>query len=592
MQSTIGTASTKSWTPSQKALFLGLLAVAVVSVPYLVPVKPSISLSYVVGFSNRTAVLLLVLGTALFAWVTRGEMAEMDAADSTLSPATLYIWLGIVLAACLIRWQLPAGRAPGHDAVYFFNRLQMLAAGRAPFQQFEFVYGPLLLYPSYWIMRLLHTSAKSGYYAWWTIQWLIGTFMIWALVRAMDFPIRRRNVLFGFLFLAQINAIMMEGMNSGPFRSYCAAFVVYAAHWAWKRFGGAWALPIAGLMALCVAIACSVDQAIGVAAGLAAYLLLLSVCRWPGSSWKGFFLFIAGCVVCFGLAARGSLLVSLSPFASGGFSFPILPSPSILLVLFIYVVAGCLLVRCIYQKRLDSVVIPLTLAGCAMLPSALGRCDMWHIVTARPAFVVGVAGIFAMSSIRRWWLPCAFLGICIIPAMPVISGHLGFIQRIAKVSSRKSTPASAPVQLAAIDSSNGIVSHVALTIDDIPCDRTYFTPVQILPFEARMRPECLDTGYYLDMWDVLTPDAIERKVDEMRQRPSEPLLLRTQSLEQQLPIQEDNIRILYLLELSFFVPPARHAPLSFDPVISYIRLHYVPGPIVSQGRLRVWYPAA
>ena len=54
--------------PLQKAGFLLLVAAAVFLLPYAVPVAPSISLSYIAGYNNRAAVLLLIAGIALFAW--------------------------------------------------------------------------------------------------------------------------------------------------------------------------------------------------------------------------------------------------------------------------------------------------------------------------------------------------------------------------------------------------------------------------------------------------------------------------------------------------------------------------------------------
>jgi hypothetical protein len=47
---------------------------------------------------------------------------------------------------------------------------------------------------------------------------------------------------------------------------------------------------------------------------------------------------------------------------------------------------------------------------------------------------------------------------------------------------------------------------------------------------------------------------------------------------------------LYAESESFWVPPVRHAPLTYAPIIDYIRQHYVKGPEAVQGRLRIWYP--
>jgi hypothetical protein len=92
-----------------------------------VPVKPAVSLSYVVKFSNRTAVLLFLGGTLLFSVLTAGEMARSEHADSTLSLRSLFLAEAFVLVVCLLR--LWAGGL-GIEAEYVVHREQMLAAGR------------------------------------------------------------------------------------------------------------------------------------------------------------------------------------------------------------------------------------------------------------------------------------------------------------------------------------------------------------------------------------------------------------------------------------------------------------------------------
>ena len=134
------------------------------------------------------------------------------------------------------------------------------------------------------------------------------------------------------------------------------------------------------------------------------------------------------------------------------------------------------------------------------------------------------------------------------------------------------------------------VSQSQLWSVALPCDRQYFSPsVMPIPFD-RFRPECLDTGYYLGFTDVMTPATIQDKVNEMHRRPTEPLLLENTSLEDQLPLQLVSMVSLYRESGSFWVPPQRNAPLTYAPIIDYIRSHYAPGPSAVGGRLRIWYP--
>jgi hypothetical protein len=240
---------------------------------------------------------------------------------------------------------------------------------------------------------------------------------------------------------------------------------------------------------------------------------------------------------------------------------------------FAYLVAGCTLYRYVSRGDVQSLVVPLTLGGCAMLPSALGRCDIFHVYGATPAFLVGVAGIFAMPSIRRWWLPLACIFVWLLPA--------NLYYRI--------WPQLFPAWIRSVP----LPAQENLSYNLPPCDQTYFSPMAVLPYDAEVHRRCVDTGYYLGVLDVLSPDSIERKVDEMRQRPSEPLLLSSEALEDQFQAgpYEVSPESLHVLEFSPFVPRQRNAALTYQPIITYIRQHYTPGPVVGQTGLRVWYPS-
>jgi len=103
-------------------------------------------------------------------------------------------------------------------------------------------------------------------------------------------------------------------------------------------------------------------------------------------------------------------------YTAGGYSFPLLPSPSVVLTLGLYLFAACIVVQCLRQHNEVSVTLPLVCAGFAMLPAAMGRCDLGHLMSAWPAFLVGIFAIFTGRSLRRWyvlgiWAICLY-GVC------------------------------------------------------------------------------------------------------------------------------------------------------------------------------------
>lgn len=590
-------------TAVQKIVFVVLILGAVVSIPYFFPAPLSISRSYVAGFSNRVAVILLFLGTGLFAVFTRGRIARTDIKDRPLSWRVLLFALLFTFGDCIRHCRVSPVVLPGPESEYFLNRLQMLASGSVPYRQFEFVYGPLLLYPILWVQKLLHLSTVQAYVVTWLVFWQVGVIMVWVVIRGLDFPIPFRKVVFGFLVLAQLAWVGYGGLSYTPLRAYFSAFCIVVTYQVWKHSKNVWLTASCSIVSIALTICCSMDQAVAVIVGLFAFMFLLVLSSNREFSRTAFAVSIFGAIVCLGFAARIGLLRPLRAFGGGGYSYPLLPSPAILLVLFAYIVAGCVLYRALRARFFraasydittlefslgESIVLPLTIAGCAMIPAALGRCDVLHIAAATPAFVVGVAAICTMPAIRRWWLPLAVVFLIIVPprigrVLQYLNIQPAIIHNPALLAQGFTTP---------ISDNQWYVSPSRLTASELPCDRQYFSPSFMPEPTEKFLPGCLDTGYYLGFTDVITPRAIENKVSELREHAAEPLLMENTPLEAQLPRQLATMESLYSESETFWVPPVRHAPLTYAPIIDYIRHHYVQGPVISQGRLRIWYPVA
>lgn len=106
--------------PWAVASLFALIAAAVYFVPYLVPVQqPTNSLSYLAGYSNRTAVVLLVLGALGFAFYTKGEIARVEEGESKLSLRVLLISLSSFALLCIGRRYISMHHFPGGEAQFF-----------------------------------------------------------------------------------------------------------------------------------------------------------------------------------------------------------------------------------------------------------------------------------------------------------------------------------------------------------------------------------------------------------------------------------------------------------------------------------------
>lgn len=572
-------------TPLQKTLFLLALATLVFLVPYFVPVGQSISLSYVVGFSNRTALGLFVLGAVAFATLSRGELGAVTRSDRQLPVSHLLCAtiLTLVVGVLKIRSGFPVG-----EALFSLNRMQMLASGLRPFRDFEFPYGPLQLYAPFELARLLHLSVESGYAVWWVVEWVLGVGMLWVILRLLDRPMSRRRLVFWALLAWQIlSAFLSEGMQYTPVRMIGSAYFLVTVHAAWVRWRRPYLTVLLALAALILELGVSPEQAVGVCTGVAGWFVLLATRRQKIFPPQAAVLLCVGSALLFALANHYGLFLSMFNFAGGAYAFPLLPAPAVLLILFAYIVAACSTMQELRRSHFESMAIPMTLGGFAMLPVAMGRCDFGHLQAAAGAFLFGVGSIESIPTLRRWWSPLIvsvlFLPELFISVAPRIKAHLQPAptgQAAAKIRSDMQKQQGLPT----LDASP--LSGRRHT----PCAVVYRTPGIVLRYDQTPLSTCLDTGYYAGFIDVFTLADIARKRAELDQAPRRPLLLVDLPLAELMETGEKSTLDMHVqLYPRFLLPRPRNRPVSYEAIIADIQRNYVPD-AEPTGAFRIWRP--
>jgi hypothetical protein len=554
---------------------LVLLFAVVFFLPYIFPVTPVVSISFLVGYNNRAAFLLLAFGSILVGILVRERFPEAEPADRPLGLSSLFAALTIALACCASRLFPISQHLIGLEAAYAINRVQMLASGYRPYIDFEFAYGPAHLYMPILLSHLTHSSVVRGYYLWWIIQWIAGTAMVWGAIRLIDLPLPRRRLIFWLIFAIQLPGIINEGTAYTPTRTIGPAFLIVLVASLWRRQDKP--ILIAGIAILCVvlAFAISPEQGAAVFAGLLVWFVLLATLSTNPFPPKATAIFTCGAVIVGIFCWHIGEFSTLKAFSAGGFAFPLLPSPTNIVILAAYVAAACIAVHSLLARGFDSVVVPLFLAGFALLPAALGRSDVGHLLMASPAWLIGVAAIESRPSLRKWWSPLAAL--FVIAPILVISLFLCVVHRHQSLSGLSQRAPATPNDPA-------IFAHGAG-----PCPIIYRTlNVSPKPTETSMH-DCLDTGRYYLMVNALTPEAKDVMLRDLERRPLHPLVLLDATLADQFKPKEVNVTILHLLEFSPWVPQPRNQPLASKDLIEFIERNYTPAstPI---GGFRIWYP--
>jgi hypothetical protein len=319
-------------------LYTVLAVLLVCYVPTLVGGKFVASDSYVFGYNNRVGVLLVLLFTVLAARISPGPAPQMsaDCASDTIRPLTFWLCASLIVAASIALAFLTSHLGSFGESTYLINRIELASRGLHPYRDFEFSYGVLFLYAPIALASMLNVSIPNSYYCFWVVVILVGTWLLAQVVNRVDLPGRHRNAIFIMLFLFSFVSVLSTGLNYTSFRFAFAPFLAISVfevirHPGTKHqiFGSLLAVFYTSILLLV-----SPEIAVAYAFGISAFMFLLYI---PSTRkiWVAPYLgMLVLIVVLFVAADRLHTFDTLKSFGSGGFNFPIIPSPSILFFLF------------------------------------------------------------------------------------------------------------------------------------------------------------------------------------------------------------------------------------------------------------------
>jgi len=420
----------------KKSVIYAATAAGVFWLPFHVPpfrVMPSMSQAF--HFNNQAAMAALLCGIAAIALVSRrekGHEARVDAAQAQMGAVPLVIALavsGVVLVMiCLASAWYPFG-----GGAYFVNRLCEMAAGATPYRDFEFSYGPTMLYFPMLLSKAFGIQLLPAYLATlWIFLWG-GLFLLWWIVRQSRGVLQRDQTI-AFLLLTVVPALNAEwGLQYMPVRFVCGFAALLVARMAAERLAGRWA-PVAACHLGLTAAVFSISTEIG----LAFLVALISYWFFEFRSGRRWMALTAAAqiaaMILFVLLAPKELFLSVSVFSAGGSALPLFPSPYILLY-----AGSLLLVIAPALGRADGVFGTLTpvfaINAIAMMPAALGRSDPGHVL-------FNGVGVFLLAllapPIRPHWI---YRGIFLL-VFPVLAlwinpgGNLIWLARVAESARR------------------------------------------------------------------------------------------------------------------------------------------------------------
>lgn len=381
--------------------------------PWQVPVHgPIVADSYVVGFSNHSA--LLGLGATLLAlffchcrfqsprdqvWDRRFDrlLRPSRRANSRFANREIGFLLAFSLVHCLALWwwfQTVPNTNYG-EVGYTVSRLELILLGKIPYRDFEWNYGPFFLYLPLLFIKLSGGKLSSdGAYFWGLLTCtLLGFSGVYYLLKQLRLWNWQRILIF-LLLCSTFNLSL--GAHGTHLRFVLPFLSLFSVHnQALKISGskqGRWKLLAQMIVGIWLCFVVSPETGLVFCAGL---ILFCAMQVRSGQTWYLGALFLA---LTFGLGvlvlAWGNYLRSIATFGGGASNFPIVPSAQIL---FFLGSLGFLVPRLWRYGWLSKCPNAALAAGLGVMmtafaAAALGRCDVGHVFyNGMGLFIFGLA---------------------------------------------------------------------------------------------------------------------------------------------------------------------------------------------------------
>lgn len=569
---------------------------AIYLIPFLIPVHDNFSDSYIFGYSNRTAELLLVAFTIGFALWTRGLGLRLPiaAAASDRFRTTAVVCMAITVLLCLLVWGFERAIRPIWEAQYFIDRYATFSMGERLYRDFQFDYGPLMFYSSVWIARLCRSSLGDGYFLGWALQWALGIWALWKIVELAARGTRHGRSIFLLLWVTFIPGILDGGLNYTPLR-FCATLAfALGIHSLYRRGASVFATFGFASLGATIMLFYSPEQGIALTMGT---ILFFGLCvrRARANLLGGLACFVGFILIVWLIALRfGTAGVFLH--AGGGLlNFPLLFSFQSLVLLLLLVVAGCAFIESFRTHNSQSPLLYLICVSLASAPAAFSRADNGHIIlNTLGALIAAMVILSQYPAIWRWTWPswALLMVLCTYGKYNLsqaVNDHTIMVQvHEAALGSQNRSPEIAKVYTAAYKlthrNAQARLEQLRAVVANNPDVNVPQLPPKshvLAPFGALRRIEPPPNGIQIvtgrsdGFFPVTASAAVPEKTAEIEAHPDWPLLLPSPWPPVCVLDSNGERNTLWKFLMTPYMPHPRHTVDVGKPFCDYLAAHYV-----------------
>jgi hypothetical protein len=591
--------------PFDRRLFVGYVVgglAAIFYLPSLVPLRPSMSDSYVFAYNNRAGAVLLLLLVAIGSVWTRGVNLKLSptGASEPVTLRTLIATLGAVLFSCLAMYMF-VGRFGGFgESSYEIDRTWLLSQGRVPYVDFEWPFGIAFLYGPLFFSRMFSIGIVQAYYLFWIVNCVLGTVLLFAVINWIDYPSKFKSAIYLLIYGSWFLSILNMGTHYTLVRYTCPLFFVLVVH-KFLKDEGARSRVYAALLAVAftvVLLLISPETAIAYAFACMCIFLLSdrSRSRRTHAIFAGLLLALAAVFLA---ALKLHVLDTVKASGGGADSFPISPAPHFILFFTAIFLCGCYLFQRLSERVVHDNTIGLIAFSIPMIAAALGRCDPGHVLMN--GLGIFLASMFYVSNYSTAWKWYKAVFAVVLIVLPTLSGIWLYLPSIGKAgliflgdSSRDSligrsatylgqeylTKFGTAKQKAKFEA---IIANPKLVASD-RIDLTNIYPswhgMFLAPFGYKPNgfgtylSNQVDYGHFEGFENANTVDAIHEKLAEIESHPERALLLPDHfetSCQINLPAERLEISVLFAFP---YFGKAVHTESVRQPVCDYILARY------------------
>lgn len=355
---------------------------SVLFLPYLFPPsKVSHSYSYMVGFDNKIGFLILLIIAIPPLFYTYYKKTELSVFNSTpierIPKEERYIKIYMSLTGLLIglmgliyTWDRFDGY---YEGVYFYHFLYALDNGSSLYDEVQFIYGPLTIYPVYLLMQI-GINIHIAYFFVLIVFQLLGLYFVYDILPLFKLSEKERFAI--MLLITVISFPMSTGLNYCLFRFAIMPWAVTQLVLGYNRRNHVVCLLLALVLLLATLL---YSPEIGLCYALVV-TLWISIHFYYNHTKADVFTLISlwiGMIII--ILLYPNYLSSVFQAGSGGGNFPYVPSLILCLIIAVFISYGALIGGQLRKLSENYDFIAIEVAMIIASPAGLGRCDPLHI---------------------------------------------------------------------------------------------------------------------------------------------------------------------------------------------------------------------